>query len=410
MRLVIVVPNFPQLSETFIISKFAGLVDVGWDAHIVCQQAALADWEQYRLLAARPELKHRIHQRWPHQPRVIAVLLWLPAFIITFIRAPGLTWRYWREGWRLLGAKTVGQFYLDAVIIGLAPDIVHFEFGALAVGQTRLKKMLGCYLSVSFRGYDLNYVGLDDPDFYGEVWRTVDAIHVLGNDLWQRALRRGCPPDLPHACIPPAIDIQFFMRDDLEPQEEPVDAERPLRILSVGRLEWKRGYEYALTAVRLVKERGIPFEYRIIGSGRFLEALAFARHEMGLEEHVHFLGGQPQSVIVEAMKWADVFLHPAVSEGFSNAVLEAQAMELPVVCTDSDGLVENVADELSGFIVPRRDPDLLAARLIQLAGDRQLRRRMGLEGRARVAHGFRIENQPAAFDQFFRGMVTTRAR
>lgn len=405
-----VVPIFPRLSESFIISKFAGLVDAGWDAHIVCQHAALSDWERYPVLAARPELKDRVHQRWPHQPRWIAVLLWLPAFILSFFRAPRFFWRYWREARRLLGARTWEQFYLDATIIGLAPDIVHFEFGALAVGQTHLKQTLGCPLSVSFRGYDLNYVGLDDPDYYGEVWRTADAVHVLGNDLWQRALRRGCPPGLPHVLIPPAIDIDYFSPGDVEGSDGLISDERPLRILSVGRLEWKRGYEYALAAVRSLNDQNIPFEYWIIGAGNYLEALAFARHEMGLEEQVRFLGGQPQTVVIEAMQWADVFLHPAVSEGFSNAVLEAQAMGLPVVCTDSDGLAENVAPDQSGFVVPRRDPELLASRLIQLAEDGHLRRRMGQAGQARVARCFRIDDQIMAFDRFYKDMVASRAR
>ena len=43
-------------------------------------------------------------------------------------------------------------------------------------------------------------------------------------------------------------------------------------------------------------------------------------------------------VVKEELQWADVFLHLAVSEGFCNAVLEAQAMQLPVVCSDADGL------------------------------------------------------------------------
>jgi colanic acid/amylovoran biosynthesis glycosyltransferase len=49
----------------------------------------------------------------------------------------------------------------------------------------------------------------------------------------------------------------------------------PLRILSVGRLEWKKGYEYGLEAARLLKARGVPFTYRILGGGSYLEPLAF---------------------------------------------------------------------------------------------------------------------------------------
>jgi colanic acid/amylovoran biosynthesis glycosyltransferase len=102
---------------------------------------------------------------------------------------------------------------------------------------------------------------------------------------------------------------------------------------------------------------------------------------------------------------ADVFLHPAVSEGFCNAVIEAQAMTLPVVCSDADGLAENVAHGRTGFVVPRRDPDALAAPLIELAADRALRRRIGRAGRERVLSRFTLPDQIRAFDTFYRSVL-----
>ncbi len=106
----------------------------------------------------------------------------------------------------------------------------------------------------------------------------------------------------------------------------------------------------------------------------------------------------------EAMNWADVFLHASVSEGFCNAVLEAQAMRLPVVTSDADGLPENVDDGRTGFVVPRRDPAALAEKLAVLAGDAALRREMGEAGRARVEHCFSLPRQIADFDRFYREM------
>lgn len=399
MRLVLVVPRFPRLSETFIVSKFIALVDAGWDAHVVC--AATEPWDAFPRLLARPELRARVHRAWPHEPAWQAGLLWLPSQAAALARAPRAAARYWRAAAGDGPGRAARQAYLDAAIVALAPDILHFEFGALAVGRTYLKRRLGCRLSVSFRGYDLSYVGLDDPGHYDEVWREADAIHTLGRDLWRRALRRGCPPDKPHALIPPAVDADTF-RPDADRAYEAIGPERPLRVLSVGRLEWKKGYEYGLEAARQLKARGVPVTYRILGGGSYLEALAFARHQMGLEGEVEFLGPQPQAEVLAQMRWADALLHPAVSEGFGNAVLEAQAMAVPVVCSDADGLAENVADGLSGFVTPRRDPAALAEGLARLAADPALRQRMGAAGRERVLACFRPDDQIAAFDEFYR--------
>lgn len=405
MRLVLVVPRFPRLSETFIANKFAGLVDAGWDVHVVCQQASLGDWAKFPALAARPDLQSRVHVQRAHASRLAVAIMWLPVLLATAIRAPQATWRYWREAWRTLGFGAFKRFYLDAAIIALAPDIVHFEFGAGAVGRTHLKKCLGCYLTASFRGYDLAYAGVQYPDYYADLWANADAIHLLGEDLWQRALARGCPPDMPHALIPPAIDVDLFAGEETSHGGNGVDDGRPLRIVSVGRLDWVKGYEYGLEALRLLREEGVTLEYHIVGSGDYLEPLAFARHQLGLDGEVTFMGGQPQAVVLDEMRWADVFLHAAVSEGFCNVVLEAQAMGLPVVCSDAGGLKENVVNGETGYIVPRRDPAALATRLAELAHDPRKRAVMGRAGRRRVEQCFQLADQIKAFDQFYRTMA-----
>ncbi len=102
------------------------------------------------------------------------------------------------------------RLYLDAELVRLRCDLLHFEFGALAAERMDLEELLQCPIVVSFRGYDLNYVGLEQPGFYAEVWRRASALHLLGEDLWRRAVRRGCPPEKPHALIPPAIDCRIF--------------------------------------------------------------------------------------------------------------------------------------------------------------------------------------------------------
>jgi colanic acid/amylovoran biosynthesis glycosyltransferase len=295
--------------------------------------------------------------------------------------------------------------YLDATLIALQPDLIHFEFGALAPPRMYLKDLLNTRIIVSFRGYDLNFVGLEHPQHYQQVWDRADALHLLGHDLWQRAQRRGCPADKHHALIPPAIDTTFFEPGHSAYSNNSGTPDDPVHILSVGRLEWKKGYEYALQAIRCLQQQGIHCRYDIIGSGSYLEALAFARWQLEVEPSVHFPGAHPRTEVREYMRNADIFLHAAVSEGFGNAVLEAQSMSLPVVCTDADGLRENVADGSSGFVVPRRDAAALAEKLVLLIKDPCLRWHMGTTGREQVVAHFRLDAQIAAFDQLYRDVL-----
>jgi colanic acid/amylovoran biosynthesis glycosyltransferase len=403
-RIALVVPTFPRVSETFVVSKFLGLLAQGWDVHVVCDRSDAAEWSRFPQLSGVPGVRDRVHVSWPHRPRWKAAVLMPFALLRCLFDAPSKTVAFLVRA-RRLGLGVFRRLYLDAALIRLRSDLMHFEFGALAVDRMDLGEFLDCPIVVSFRGYDLNYVGLEDPAYYAPVWRGAAALHLLGADLWRRAQRRGCPPEKRHVLIPPAIDVAFF---------DPAGNARrrdtgPFRILSVGRLEWKKGYEDALVALRALLDQGIDCEYRILGDGEFLGALGFARHQLDIEGRVSLLGAGSRDDVRTEMRAADVFLHAAVSEGFCNAVLEAQAMELPVVCTDADGLPENVENGVTGIVVERRNPKALSDALAELAGDPDLRRRMGEAGRARVASRFRTEDQIEAFGQLYRTVLAGRS-
>lgn len=404
-RLVLVVTSFPKLSETFIVNKFLGLLDLGWDVHVACGQSEPENWSNFPVLSAHPGIKKRVHVNWPQKPRYFAALLIPAACIRLLIHAPKRTLMYLRKGYRKFGLKVIKHLYLDAELILLEPAVVHFEFGALAVGKTYLKTLLKTNLSLSFRGYDLNFAGLDKPDFYREVWQDIDACHFLGEDLWQRAKKRGCPETMPHMLIPPALNLDEFPVSHNKCEEIIGTKIRPARLLSVGRLEWKKGYEHALAAVKLLSDAGIYCEYKIVGGGDYKQAISFTILDMQLGDVVELCGPLVHNKVVDLLQWADIFLHSAVSEGFCNAVLEAQAVGLPVVCSDAGGLAENIADRESGFVVPRRDPNTMAERVKELINNPVTRSEFGAAGVIRVSNFFNLDKHMTAWDTFYRKLL-----
>lgn len=287
--------------------------------------------------------------------------------------------------------------YVQTILLN--PDVVHFEFGTLAQKATNLKKLLNAKLSVSFRGYDLNYAGLEYKDYYTQVWENFDGFHFLGNDLKQRAIKRGYIANKVEFLIPPAIDTNFYKPSFTKKRDD------KLIIISVGRLVWKKGYEYGVRAVSLLKNNGFSFEYRIIGGGDSRQALQFTIDELGLQNEVKLLDELSASEIKLELESAHVFLHPAISEGFSNAVLEAQAMGVPVICTDADGLSENIEDKVTGFIVPKWNIEVMAERLSWCCENSSELQNMGEAGINRVNRLFRIDKQIADFANFYRKLA-----
>lgn len=90
------------------------------------------------------------------------------------------------------------------------------------------------------------------------------------------------------------------------------------------------------------------------------------------------------------------------------SVLEAMACCLPVVCTDVGGVGEMVTDGVTGFLVPTRDPQQLAARLADLLSNPELAHRMGSAGRLRVESEFSLEQSVAATERALMDVVHCR--
>jgi glycosyltransferase involved in cell wall biosynthesis len=98
-----------------------------------------------------------------------------------------------------------------------------------------------------------------------------------------------------------------------------------------------------------------------------------------------------------------------LSEGLSNAALEAMACGLPVVTTDCGGMPEAITDGVEGFVVPLRDPHAMAKALSALASDVELRRRMGKAGRDRVLKQFTLGRQIEEFVSLLEDVARCRA-
>ncbi len=401
MRVVMVVPRFPVMSEVFLFRKAAALVERGINVRVVAATSPRSEWTRMPEVPGARDLRQRTTTAWPVRPRWLVPLLLPMVMVGCLLRAPATTVGYLRRGWNRFGfAGLLRRFYLDAHIIAARPDVVHFEFGTMAIERPHLGELLGAATVVSFRGYDVVHGGLSDTSTYREVWKNIDGLHFLGEDLRRRALRRGCPADRFYALIPPAVDAGDFER--LRAAET---SSGPTTLLSVGRLHWMKSYEDALQVVRLLLDSGHNVNYRIIGAGPHETAVRFAVRQLELVDKVSLLGARSSEEVRREMRRADLFLHTAVQEGFCNAVLEAQASGLPVVASDAGGLSENVVDGVTGLVRRRRDPQALAEAAGLLVSDPELRQTMGAAGRRRALTEFNLDLQIDRFLELYEAVM-----
>lgn len=163
-------------------------------------------------------------------------------------------------------------------------------------------------------------------------------------------------------------------------------ADGSIVIGTVARLSRVKGLEYLIEAAARLRTQGLNIRVLIAGDGELLGELREQADRIGAASCVHFVGHQADvPAVLEAL---DIFAIPSLSEALPYAVMEAMAMELPVVGSDVGGVPEIVAADQTGLLVPARDSEALAVALRRLVDSADLRERMGRAGRQRIIDHF----------------------
>lgn len=158
---------------------------------------------------------------------------------------------------------------------------------------------------------------------------------------------------------------------------------------NVAALVPHKGQRHLIEAAALVVRQVPDARFVIAGEGELRPALERQIKEHHLEKHVLLAGFRPD--VLSLHKAFDIFVMSSVTEGLGTSLLDAMACEKPVVATAAGGIPEVVADGETGFIVPPRDHQAMAAALVRLLKDPALQRRLGTAGRARVQDRFNAD-------------------
>jgi glycosyltransferase involved in cell wall biosynthesis len=153
-------------------------------------------------------------------------------------------------------------------------------------------------------------------------------------------------------------------------------------LIQVARLDYLKDHATAVrTLARVVKECP-QAQLVLVGEGPEQPGIEALVGELGLGEHVRLLGSRRD--VPRLLSVADAFLLTSISEGIPLTIAEAMAAGLPVVSTDVGGVGEMVEPEVTGLLAPAGDAEALAGQCLRLAGDTELRARLGKKGRERA--------------------------
>jgi colanic acid/amylovoran biosynthesis glycosyltransferase len=382
MKIGIVLSNTPAYSETFFISKIKGLQKKGFEVVLIVG-------------------KHQ--SNFNFCPVLVQPKINTFYFIITLLKT------FW---FSITSCSVLKRFIqlerrsgnsrksiLKKIIVNLhilkirKLDWLHFGFATQAIGRENIASAIGAKMAVSLRGFDINVYPLKHKESYELLWKKVDKVHSISNYLLSEAYRLGLNETVDYKIITPAVKI---MNASIH------EKNALIKITTIGRLHWIKNYSDILKSLKLLKDKNINFSYHIIGEGNLMEELKYQVYEYGLDTCIIFEGKLSHQETLNLLKLSDLYIQYSYSEGFCNAVLEAQSLGIPAIVSNGGALSENVIHTKTGWVVEKNNPKLLAQKIEEVLSlsdaKKQEMRNTAIE---RVRKDFNIEKQENEFINFY---------
>lgn len=239
-------------------------------------------------------------------------------------------------------------------------------------------------------------------------WPRYDRVVSVSPDLFQASREAGVPEER-CVLIENGIDTDQYRRQYPPVQSklrEGVPSGR-LVVGAVGRLAEEKGFDLLIRAADQLLGEGFDFELWIVGTGEQRTNLEKLIAATGRRDRVRLLGYRADTIdLYHAM---DVFALSSLREGLPNVLLEAMALEVPVLATRIAGVPRLVRDNADGLLVEPSSQDELVAGLRRLLTDTAFRARLAAAGRrtveSRYSFRVRMDRMRAVYDE-----MTGRAR
>jgi colanic acid/amylovoran biosynthesis glycosyltransferase len=405
MKIAYLCSLFPAVSHTFVLREIDALRNLGVEIatfsihragsdHLLAHADRVASESTYAILPPRWTALFAAHLRLAAS----APVAYVSTLALALRLAPaGLRGRLWqlfyfaeavvlwtechRRGTRHIHVH-MGNVAADAALLAahlgsaIEPErrwtwsfTMHGSFEFFDVSHFRLaEKLRRAQFVVCISDYTRSQMmALSHP----EVWDKLQVIHV-------------------------GIPIEQFTRSD-----NGSPAQDDSTILFIGRHVPEKGHVVLLEATKLLAQRGHTVNVTLAGEGPLRPTLERFAEQLGVASQVSFPGAVGQEQIHAMYAGASIFCLPSFAEGVPTVLMEAMAMEVPVISTRITGVPELIDDGRTGLLVTPGRADQLADALERLLADPALCREMGSAAREKVIREFNTESSAEQLHALF---------
>jgi glycosyltransferase involved in cell wall biosynthesis len=284
---------------------------------------------------------------------------------------------------------------------------VHFAWLSGAAGMI-LSQLLDLPFTVTAHAYDIYSVQNDLLNLTAQMADHLVTISEYNRQVILRRLNTLASEKI--TVIRCGIDLDKF-------QFELGELANPcFEITSVGSLIEKKGHEYLIRACHELELQGINFHCVIVGGGENKQLLQTLIRDLNLEDRVFLVGPQTQTWVIDRLRKSDLFALACVTakdgecDGIPVVLMEALAMQVPVISTSVSGIPELVRDGETGLLVPERDSSALASAIVCMIQNKSLSQRLAREGRVLVKEDYDVTKNAGQLVALFQRVMENRRK
>jgi len=353
MKLCLVVGNFPELSESFIIRLIEGLIAKGISISLhvtgsyredkLHEHSSLSE----AMIAGRLKIISSDSNLLAYAISLAFGLKYLPIAV--------------KSGVRIKTILKSLRFIMELRGHGERYDVVHAQFLNLALPLAFAREVRALPNSTALlstiRGFDItNKAAVCDKEVK-LIQKNIDLLLPVSNSLAQSATARGLNKKKIHV-VYSGLDVQKVQYRN--PSEL---SDRPVSFIQVGRLVGKKGVDMSVRLIATLKKKGIKCHLKIIGYGPDEENLRTMVKDLNVEDSIMFVGPLPNKAVLEHISASDFLLAPSRTakngdkEGIPNVVKEAMAIGCIVIASDHSGVPELILDGETGYLFRENSPE-----------------------------------------------------
>jgi len=297
--------------------------------------------------------------------------------------------------------------YKEKIIYETGASLIHAHYGPIGCKYLPVSLSLNIPLITNFYGYDISIKDIINQNklAYSELFKNGSRFLVEGSFMRSKLISLGCPEEKINIQRI-AIEIESYRF-----RKRLWDGHRPIRLLFVGRFVEKKGLEYALQALSMLKTK-YSFQFRIIGGGELEKNVQRRVRDLDLSNDIIWLGVQPHRKVIEEIENCDILIQPSVtatngdSEGGAPTILlEAQACGAPIISTTHADIPNITRQDKSALLSSERDVDGLLQNICYLFENPERWPIMGEEGRKFVKQYHDILKESKRLEALYKSVM-----